>query len=346
MRIQTAIVGLALLPVSHVAAQPDFSRNTLLKIDLPGLTHDAVYDAARNTLYLGVRGAKNELIAVSTLTGEILYQRELAGQPRGMDLSDDGSRLYIALDTTAAVAEVNLDTRNVGTILVGQALGSARAWDVAEVNGALFVSSASRNSPDGFIARRDPSSGAWARAADGRSIDWNATFTEDPTGQYLFVGETMTPNRLYKLDAISPNATVVGGNYTNAFISGVEQGVVTADGGTLYLNEGQVVDVESLVEIGRINQGYVALTPDEQYAITGDRGFVRIHRTSDFSLVDEYAIPPVPFESFTTRDFDLVNNGTGFAYLDNLTLYLNIPAPAGTTVLLGAMPWIASRRRR
>ena len=74
---------------------------------LGGLGADMEVDAARQRLYVSVPSSE-QVVVISTETYEIIERITFETEPRRIDISIDGSLLFVALDAFSSVAFVDL----------------------------------------------------------------------------------------------------------------------------------------------------------------------------------------------------------------------------------------------
>ena len=93
---------------------------------LGDLGADMEVDAARQRLYVSVP-SRNQIVVISTETYEIIERVTVGPGPRGIDISIDGSLLFVALDGASSVVFLDLETFNFSQVVIGAELGSPRA---------------------------------------------------------------------------------------------------------------------------------------------------------------------------------------------------------------------------
>jgi hypothetical protein len=101
--------------VGFPIVEPAFAITDSLVLDL--LTTDLVADPSGAVVYFVVRDFaeyyRNEVVAVDTSTGQILWHLPVGPDPRVITISDDGAYLYVGYSGTWAVSRVNVATRQV-----------------------------------------------------------------------------------------------------------------------------------------------------------------------------------------------------------------------------------------
>ena len=226
-----------------------------LSVELGGIGFDMELDEARSLLYVSVPSL-NEIVLISTETFNIVDRVLVGSSPHGIDLSLDGSRLFVALNQAAAIAVLDLETLGVIEIEVIEGTDHSLVYDVIEAQ------------PDRLFATANPGSSGLARVAQVRLDQGNAVstvagnrfirarprFAEDPTGRFLYVGEGFSPNSLYKLDLAQSDAPIILEDQ-HGTVSGTDIMEVNGDGSRIYLTSGQVLRTGSFAQAGRVDAG-------------------------------------------------------------------------------------------
>lgn len=248
-----------------------FESNVHIRVDLGEYGHEAIHDEARDLIYVSVRNL-NQVAIVSAITGEHIESVFVGSAPVGMDLSSDGQRLYVALNQAAAFATVDLNTLAVTETVVGDVVGSSLTWDVAEVApDRVFVTANPGSGGFAWVAQFDPMSGAGSVVASNRIIRAGPRLHEDPSGEFIYVGEGFSPNSLYKLDLSQEDAPIVLQD-GHGDVSGTQRAVVSPDSSRIYLWSGQVLRAESFLQAGSIGNGLKDVSQDGNrvYVLSGN----------------------------------------------------------------------------
>jgi hypothetical protein len=262
------IASLLVLVASAVSAQ-----DADVTLELGGEGADIEYDAERGQLYVSIPDL-NQVAVVSTGSYAIVDRIYVGAGPRGLSLSFDGSRLFVALAFAGAVAIVDLESRTVSEIVVDEMIESSLAWDVIEAQpDRLFVSGNGTFFDPSWIVEIELDAGnAMTRVADGLSMKGWPAFRRSPDGQFLYVGESaLHPNSLYKLSLDLDDAPLV---LQSAYetVSGTSRFDVTPDGTRIVTASGQVLATDNFEEIASIASGLpsagdtifsVAQSPDQ-----------------------------------------------------------------------------------
>lgn len=186
LRLLLLLVLAELLVVAGAGAQDE----TLpVEVELGGLGHEFAYDRAGEILYVSVPSL-GEIVAISTVDRIVV-----GSQPRGIDLSSDGTELFAALNGAGSVAVVDLATDVITRINIGDELDDPRTWDVVEGQpDRLFVSSNPGSNGFAYIVEvlRD-SGNAAQRVASNRIIRAAPVFAVEAAERFLYVGEGFSP---------------------------------------------------------------------------------------------------------------------------------------------------------
>jgi hypothetical protein len=243
---------------------------------------DIESDAARGRVYLSFL---NSIVVLSSDTYLVERVVPVGASPKGIALSSDGSRLYVALANGGSVAILDTDTFQKTTVEVAVDVGTPFIWDVIEVRPGVVLASGYCSylvNCNAYLVTVDTNHGnAVTRVADGRRV-WNGPalrLSHDMRYVYLD-GWTRSGPLALRLDNTSPDlpvdlesATTVlgphfelntsdtmimtgGGSVVNAadfsrLLSGIADGVIGYDSAgsemaTLRGSELDVLDAETL----------------------------------------------------------------------------------------------------
>jgi|GEM_PF-3949020 len=218
-----------------------YAETAEISIPLGGNAHDMVFDEARQRIYITIPSTQ-EVLVLSTAPFTIEGRIPFATQPRGIDLSHDGSRLFVALNGAGSVGVIDLTNFNVTTIPIGQELGDSRTWDVIEAQpDRLFVSANPSSSGFAWIVEvRLDANNAATRVASNRIIRARPVFALAPDRSFLYVGSGFSPNSLYKLDLALEDAPLVLQD-RHGSVSGTDQLTLSPDGSRIHLGSGQIL---------------------------------------------------------------------------------------------------------
>lgn len=292
-------------------------------VDLLAPGFDIEADPARGQLYVSVP-TRNEIAIVSTDTFEVLRRVVVGSVPLGLDLSLDGTRLFIALNQAAAVAVLDIGSGDVTEIVVGAGTDHSNVFDVSEVQ------------PGRLLVTANPGSGGFARVAQVLLDDGNAISTvagnriirasprisRSPLGDVAYVSEGFSPNSLYKLDLSSPDAPIVLED-RHGQVGGTEQHVLDADGSRIYLGSGQVLRAESFLQAGLIGVGLPRFGGgfDTIYVAEAKRSSLDVTTTTDVLVYD----------TETFLQVDLLTLPCGSARLEHIREFEVLPGAEGDT---------------
>lgn len=275
-------------------------------VELDDTAFDMVHDASRQMLYVTLPDS-GEVVFVSTRGFEIVERLSVGLGPRGIDLSLDGTRLFVALNGEGAVAAVDLASLEVTKISVG-ALGDSRTWDVLEARpDRLFVSAnpgSSGLSRIGMIRLDQVDHIQVTIVANNTIIRARPVFEVDPDRRFLYVGAGFFPNSLYKLDLDQDLAPIVLED-DHGSVGGTDHLEVSPDGERIYLRNGQVLRTGSFIQVGSVPPGahrfdespdivHVAAPPDRLERVDAGQfiGLDELQLPCDLSNVFELAVLP------------------------------------------------------
>ena len=237
--------------VSSLAVAVD----TPISIDLGADGHDLEYDDNRNVIYVSVP-SQNEIVIIDVASLTIQNQIPVSAEPRGLDLSSDNTKLYIALNGNGSVGILDLTTNIVTDVLVDQ-LGDLRTWDVEETeSNRIFVSANPGSSGSSFIVEvtHDEFGNILTQQSrvDDVVIRTAPTFATSPDNDFLYVGDTSITN-IYKLDLNAPDTPVVltadrditDGNFLT----------ISPDGSFIHTRSNTIVRSDSLTRAGALTAG-------------------------------------------------------------------------------------------
>lgn len=258
-----------------------------VSIALEGIGWDMALDATNQRLYVSIPSV-NGVAVVSTETFQVVNSFFVGSSPRGIDLSLDGAYLFAALNGAGAVAVVDLSDDSVAEILIGNELGDDRTHDVLNPKpDVLVVTSAPGSNGFAYVVRIDldfAGGHSATRIANGRIIRASPTLGMGPSGDYVYVGESFSPNSLYKLDMnVAGNPIVLEDDHGS--ISGATQFDVSPDGTRIYLRSGQVIRTSSFNQAGTIAAGVPLVNLDGTRCFVGTPAEIEVFNTETFLQV-------------------------------------------------------------
>lgn len=224
-------------------------------VELGGTVFDSVLDRERGLLFVSVPEL-NEIQAVSLDSQRIVDRISLPGTPRGIDLSIDNTRLFIALSGSNVVGVFDIDTRELETLALGTLSGHSSTYDVMEV------------APDRLLVTSSPSSSGFAwvvqilldqdepmmRVANERIVRASPVIAATRHDEFAYIGEGFSPNSLYKLSLLTPEAPIVLED-AHGSVSGTSQLTLSEDGRRIALFGGQVLRTGSFETEGQVAGG-------------------------------------------------------------------------------------------
>ncbi|MEO1201476.1 MAG: hypothetical protein AAFX10_02130, partial [Pseudomonadota bacterium] len=289
----------------------------------------------RQRVYVSVPD-RQEIAVISIPDERVIERIEVPGQPLGMDVSDDETKLYVALDGSSAVAEIDLDTSGIAIIDVGAATNSAAVRDVVVgASGRVFVTAGTDGS---FVGQVQTEMGnAVSTAASARSISGNPGLTSSADGRFVYVGENDESRGLYKLDLDDPDAGVVL-DETSGNLLGASQIAVSPSGGLIALAGGQVLDTETFFLQGLVPPGAPIagratnrLFMGRPQGSTPRQGEVVFLETFDFTSLDATGIIDTTCARESAfMELELFDNDTGIGVRQSRTYCLSRQVARGS----------------
>ncbi|MGJ8654786.1 MAG: thrombospondin type 3 repeat-containing protein [Opitutaceae bacterium] len=325
---KTIALAFALLAQTLIfLPQTSSAQEVEVVVPLGGDAHEMVYDEVRQRFYVSVPSL-NEVVIVSTAPFSIAGSIPFGSAPRGIDLSHDGTRLFVALNGAGAVGVVDLSDNSVSTIPIGTELGDPRTWDVIEAQpDRLFVSSNPGSSGFAWIVQvRLDQGNAATRVANGQIIRAAPIFAVDAVADFLYVGSGFSPNSLYKLDLSQDTAPeVLEDNHGS--VSGTSQLALSPDGSAIHLLSGQVLNTSDFTQNADLATGiarygiapgifYLAESPTTNASsIT-----VSTYDTTTYVQTNSFTVPCTVERFGLFRDFFILDGDAGFLFLYNDTI--------------------------
>jgi DNA-binding beta-propeller fold protein YncE len=279
----------------HVAA------NLIPHADLGDFGFDVAVDDARALIYVSLPN-RNEIALVSQATSQVVDRVIVGSRPHGIDISDDGSTLWIALNGAGSVAALDLNSLAVTEVIVGDSLGYSRAYDVVEGEPhRVFVSANPGSGGFAWIVMISVDQGnAYRRVASDDIIRADPVFAKSPDRTALYIGEGFSPNSLYRLDLADPAAPITLED-DHGSVSGTSHMSVSPDGARIYLESGQVLYTSTFIQAGQIGSGISEAGLDGNRVFVGtcarqvQPGFCSLeaYDATAFTLVNTIRIEPV-----------------------------------------------------
>lgn len=287
-------------------------------ITLPADGHDMAYDAGGGLLYVSMP-TMNAVAIVSLQTMQVIGMPAVGGSPRGIDVSIDGTHLYVALNGSSAVAALDLSTLAVdATINVATATGHPSTWDVVEGKpNRVFVTANPGSSGISRVALIDRDMGdAVTTVASNKIIRAAPTITRSPTQTELYIGEGFSPNSLYGLD-ITTNAAPKVVEDQHGTVSGTQFIDIDPTGTRVVLRSGQILDTATFTQVGAVGGGAPRYSGDGS----------KIYVAPDSTTLEEW---DVATQLMTT------SHAFPCASTQTITGMVLLPGDAGVLVLSGA----------
>ncbi len=284
---------------------------------LGSLGADMEVDAARQRLYISVPSL-NQVVVISTETYEIIERVTVGTEPRGIDISIDGSLLFVALGGSSSVVFLDLETFNFSQVEIGTELGSPHTWDVIEGRPRrVFVSPDRSSGGVAYIVMIDrDANNAAIRVADGRYY-WNRPiFASSPDRAAVYVGEwRFHPNSLYKLDISDDpvSGTTVGPvirENDHGSVSGTHELAVSPDGNIIHTASGQALRTDSFIQVGKVGAGVPRISDDGSLVYVAQApDTISVYETTTYALVGSVT---TPCSMDSIHAFDILPNGADY----------------------------------
>lgn len=195
----------------------------------------------------------------------------MPGTPYGIDLSIDGTRIFAALNGSNAVAVVDIDQRTVSTIDLGVSTDHPTTYDVVEgEQNRLLMSANPGSSGLAYVAQVRLDQGNIAsRVANEPFIRARPHLARSPDQQFVYVGSGFSPNSLYKLSLLDPNAQIVLED-DHGEVSGTSSLALSPDGARIYLRSGQVLATDTFTQVAEFPAGLSTVSADGTRLLVGD----------------------------------------------------------------------------
>ncbi len=315
--VVTVAIGASLAPSSTAATDPPVFITQQQTLTLQHDAFDIDVDPARNVLYVPVP-ARGEVHVVSMATLEILRTYDYPGKgPRAVDLSLDGTRLFIAFVSAGSVGIQNLDDDGFVEVVVGGPNGTGNniTYDVLEAKpNRLFVTASPSSSGISYLAMvKLDEANEVSRVTSGGIIRAQPVLAASPSQQYLYVGEGFSPNSLYKFDITTDTAPkVLEDNHGD--VSGTDIVEVSADGSRIFLRSGQVLRSDTFVQAGALASGPPRVDAPRNITYVARPGFLSGYNSTTFAELRRYVT------SCTATKFDVSPDGATFFMINGPTL--------------------------
>lgn len=298
----------------------DDSCRGAFTLDLSGTGFDAALDEVRNQVYVSVP-TRNEIVVVSTADLRIVDRLLMPGSPYGIDLSIDGTRVFAALNGSNAVAVVDIDQRSVSTIDLGVSTNHPTTYDVVE------------GEPDRLFVSANPGSGGLAYVAQVRLDQGNISspvanqdyirsrphLARSPDQQFVYVGSGFSPNSLYKLSLLDPDAPIVLQD-DHGSVGGTDNLALNQAGTRIALSGGQVLRTGSFIEEGRVSGGKsVGSTLTDTLFVAGPGGVIE---SFDFTSLAQTGTIETGCDNGTSSRILAYNGDSSFMLLQQDTACL------------------------
>lgn len=279
---------------------------------------DVEYDASRSRAYVSLP-SQNKVVVIDTNTWLPLNEISVSPSPRGVALSLDGAKLYVAKFGGGAVAVIDPDTFAQSEIQLTTELGDARTWDVIEAQpNRLYVSSNPSSNGFAWIVQVELDNGNTAtRVASNRIIRCAPTFEVSRDSTALYIGECFSPESAYKLDLTQANAPIVAED-AHGSVFGTYHLETNPDGSRLHLASGQILDTANLAVAGQVGAGMSRFDADpSRLFVVAQPSTLQTWNVNTQTLVDSR---PLPCSITNPKKFLVLPGETGFLVLSGTSL--------------------------
>ncbi len=285
-------------------------------------------DPLRPRVYATVPG-DNAVIVIDTNSLSVIKTIPIGPSPRGLTVSVDGKKLWVANSgsTSAAVGVVDLETLTTLPSLPAPTAPS----DVEEGNGhRLFLTPARPSfgpNGQGTIMQIDARTGAFQTYFGGFEVFGGAFLELSPDRRTLFLGNTgLSPSSMYTYDVSTPipSTSQQGNNFGSrgyglrvshdgrlvVFPNGSGNG--NGDYRTFAIPTDNIRGVNGVFEVGRYLTAATFSNDDTLlYHGNGSESAVKIFDTRTFALVDTVSLGQSPGSSGSYDTRDLVVDRSG-----------------------------------
>jgi hypothetical protein len=292
---------------------------------LGGNAFDSELDLPRRRVYVSVP-ARHEIVVASLDSGLIVDRMPMPGEPWGLDLSLDGTRLFAAIRDADTVLEIDLATSTWRSIPLNGTVTHSATHDVVEAQpDRLFVSADPGSSPSRIVQVRLDQGDAVSQVADQRIISDAPKLLASNDGQSLYIGEGLVPGFLYRLNLQDAAAPVMLED-TSGSLNLTAKLAIDASGTRLALGSGQVLQTDTFVETGAIPPGAPTVSDaGTHFAVNADAGLIEFFNAQ--TLVRDYVSP---IECNFADRADLLHGydgDTSFVVIDDSQLCVTLDAP-------------------
>ena len=226
-------------------------------LELPYAANDLVYDPVSAKLYASIDGNApinaNQVISIDPTTGLIVGTVQLANNPGQMAVSDDGSKLYVAMIGASEVQSIDLPvmTTNQLFLLPNGPLGPVVSEDIDVVPGAPNSVAISKRYTAAGSARHAGvaiySNGIELPNTTPTTIGSNRiTFGGSPSTLYGINNETVEKG--FRTMAVSPTGVVVSMMMPNLAQASDEE--MSFSNGDIFLPDGNIIAPVTLTNAG------------------------------------------------------------------------------------------------
>lgn len=285
-----------------------------LSVKLFGEGYDTELDSVNQRLFVSIP-ERQEIAVIDLGSLELVQRISTPGKPRGMSISLDGTRLFVALYEANSVLVMQLNDLSMQTIALGTATGAPYTNDVVEAQEGRLIVTTGSSSRSRAVQVMLGTPNTVSRIASDRAIQTSPTVVAGPNGDFAYIFDF----GIYKLDLSDPDAPII--EFSPAAGSGADM-LLNADGTLLALGDGEVLQTGPMTEdSNRRNKGGLGASQDPalyyviQNEFDSDNGDLFVHRFDSSAPIA--TIPTAcASERFATRGLSVFGqDDTGFGWI-------------------------------
>ncbi|MCC5793657.1 MAG: hypothetical protein JJT85_02845 [Chromatiales bacterium] len=225
------------------------------RLEFSGLVDSVIADAPAGLVYVSIP-VTGEVHRISAATRSVEQTFQLPGQPHGLDLSPDGSVLYVVVTPGAgpegSVVRIATDTgAHLGETAIEHRLGPVPAQATAVLSvapGRMLV-----DAGNGIIEIFDYANPLSLTVA-GANAYTGSRMLRAPDGGPAYLGSNASPRSILRIDLDGVIASASGPDSSGGTtLAGMM--AISPDGSRLYLQSGQVIGTDTLMPAGQIGAG-------------------------------------------------------------------------------------------
>jgi hypothetical protein len=262
------------------------------------------YDETRDVFYLVMPGNapshRNEMVAIDE-TGAVQWSLFVGAGPHIIQLTEGATHAYIALERESSVKRVDLTARSIDQTIALPAAGfQIAAKDIAILPGrpeSIAVVMGTRGTA-GFEGVAVFDNGVMRPSVGRYPHEVNRIEAVTSDRVYGIEGETGR-DEFVRLDL---DANGVSATEAVAGISAAASFDLTYAAGRIYLSDGQVIDPEAEVVVGRFSLGgNRAVDPSSGHIFFTSRAGLSMHDLDTFVTLETRELPPADHNIWPVR---------------------------------------------